>query len=249
MTDDPDDTNLWAPFDINIVFDGGTTRVATRSKEEIWEDIDRAAAQTTACLLNGAAGGDVAEATNWLKQGKRWNVYLAHVVSEHSYSTACRYLRYRVHLPWNRDPEAWERESVSRRKEAFLRRMDDEIRVLLANEVDEFVKEKIEWTLEQSERVKAIKPGLFDVFTKKSAKEVQELLHDVVTNDRVWYEQACRDDIAPDRVVPKTDPFCINVALHEGARLESAVRIRDSENHKPPIADVLGNSGSLTVRG
>ena len=107
LSGEANDETRHQPFDINIVFDGGTAKLATAAGlDPVWQAMDRAAAQVTSCLLNGAGGGDIPEATVRLKQGQRWNAHLTHVVSELSYEQASRYLTYQVTLPWHRDREA-----------------------------------------------------------------------------------------------------------------------------------------------
>ena len=56
LSEMPDHDERTQCFDINIVFDGGTARSATTSREVAWSALDRAAAQVTACLLNRAGG-------------------------------------------------------------------------------------------------------------------------------------------------------------------------------------------------
>ncbi len=129
------DETRYQPFDINIVFDGGNDKgIASDSADYVHEALDRAAAQTTACLLNGAAGKTNAEAEVKLVEGKRWNAYLTHVVSERSHRPVSRYLNYQVTLPWHRDRDTWESSSVEARKDAFLLRVDGDIQRRLRNE-------------------------------------------------------------------------------------------------------------------
>ena len=68
----------------------------------------------------------MAESNAWLREGKRWNAYLVHVVSERHYSTACRYLHYSVRLPWNRSLDDWEAAPPVHRKVRFIERIDNE---------------------------------------------------------------------------------------------------------------------------
>lgn len=245
LSQDHDDGDSHLPFDINIVFDGGRTnaQAATSSRDDIWKALDRAAAQTTACLLNGATGGDVDESTNWLKQGKRWNAHLVHVVSELSYNSACRYLRYRVCFPWHRNPERWDNTNVSGRKEAVLRRIDDDIRPMLAHETDSYVKERIEHLVDKGERLRTMKKSLFN----SRQKEITALLDEIIEDERAIYDRVREDNYSPDRIIPKTDPFCINIVLPERLRREAAEQWRDNDS-PTPIGDVLGVNGALHVR-
>ena len=240
--DEPDDEQLHQPFDINIVFDGGaTTTIADRiSKDDIWKALDRAAAQTTACLLNGAAGGDVDESTNWLKQGKRWNAYLVHVVSELSYNSACRYLRYRVSLPWHRSRESWDKTGIGAKRDALLRRIDEDIRPMLAEEKDPTVRERIEYLVKLAEPTR----GMNSLFRGKS---IQEKMVTVIAEEERLYRGLCDEGSTPDRVIPKTDPFCVNIVLPANLRQEATEKWRDSGTPEP-IGDVLGMAGALAVR-
>ena len=250
LTGDPHDDQRHSPFDIVIVFDGGATTAPTLPREIVWQALDRAAAQTTACLLNGAAGGDVAESTNMLKQGKRWNAYLNHVVSDSAYSSASRYLRYHVRLPWNRDPAAWERESSETKKKAFLERIK-EIRPLLDKEKDASVKEMVKGLIRRAEEVDAIKSdnAFVKLFTRDAqAKKDTELVLDyAMDEDRRAYQETHSASAAPAKIIPKSDPFCVNIALPEELRRKFAERMRDSDV-STPITDLLGTAGILNVR-
>ena len=144
LSESPDHDERTQCFDISIVFDGGIAKSATTSREVAWSALDRAAAQVTACLLNGAGGGDRPESTVQLKAGQRWNAYLAHVVSERSYSQACRYLRFRTSLPWHRDRNAWEGEDVRPKHDAFIERVKREIAPLLTFEPNSTVRSQFE---------------------------------------------------------------------------------------------------------
>ena len=243
--DDPDDKQFQQPFDINIVIDGGTTVTIHDliSDEDIWKALDRVAAQTTACLLNGAAGGDVDESTNWLKQGKRWNAYLAHVASELYYNSACRYLRYRVRLPWHRNPEVWNKTRPSPKKDALLRRIDEDVRPMRAREKDSAVREKIDLLVHSAEQLRSIKKFLF----LPRNKALREKLDQFIAEEKRFYEEICAQDYTPDRVTPKDDPFCINIGLPERLRREANERW-SAKGSPDPIGDVLGVNGALSVR-
>lgn len=243
--DDPDDQQLHQPFDINIVFDGGANKLVDEriDREDIWKALDRAAAQTTACLLNGAAGGDVDESTNWLKQGKRWNAYLAHVISELSYNSACRYLRYRVSLPWHRSRETWDERSVDTRKDILLRYIEEDIRPMLADEEDPMVRERIEYLVGLAKEIRKMSP-MSRFFNKKG---IQEKIANVVAEDERYYVQDLSHPSVLPQVTPKTAPFCVNIALPANLRQEATEKWRDNGSPEP-ISDVLGMAGALDVR-
>ena len=250
LSTEANDTTLYQPFDVNIVFDGGTTigQSVTSSKDDIWKALDRAAAQTTACLLNGAAGGDVDESTNWMKQGKRWSAYLVHVISELSYNSACRYLLYRVNLPWHRSRETWDKASTTARREAFLRRIDYDILPMLADEKDSLVSQRIEYLVKMAEPLRRVKGNFFTNLFNNKNKEIQGLLDQVIEEEQHLYDRVSDQNQAPDRIITKTDPFCVNIVLPDHLRQEAAERWRDNSS-PDPVGDVLGVNGALAVRG
>ena len=250
LSENPDDENYQQPFDITLVFDGGAiARSATSSSEDIWKAMDRAAAQTTACLLNGAAGGDEAESTNWLKQGRRWNAFMAQVVSERSYGDACRYLSYQVSLPWHRDRAEWDRTKTAQQKDAFLRRIDRDIYPMLKDERNDTVKERIQWLVDAAEEVRSIKWDQTAIVKRLSGREkkVQGVLQDAISGDEHRYSETCKDNPAPETITPKIDPFCLNIDMPERLRREAAMWLRDHSRHRP-IAEVLGATGVAAAR-
>ena len=251
LSEQENDTKRHQCFDINIVFDGGTARLPTASGPEvIWQAIDRAAAQVTACLLNGAGGGDKPEATVQLKQGQRWNAHLAHVVSELSYEHASRYLTYQVTLPWHRDPEAWENASVVVRKDALLYRIDNDIKPRLQYEQNAIVKKHFQDLAGQTDKMAGIdiKGKWNNLLTRnreKALEELKGLLERAVHDDQLNYLEVRTD---PERIIARSDLFCINLVLPEEQRHQAALIQRD--NGIPgPIADVLGDAGVTDVRG
>ena len=253
LSDEANDTKRRKAFDINIVFDGGKDKLATASDEKVWQALDRAAAQVTACVLNGAGGGDKSEATVQLKQGKRWNAYLAHVVSELDYEQAARYLKYRVTLPWHRDWEAWDAASVTARRDAFLHRIDNDIAPRIQYEQNEVVRKQFEDLIAVANEIRAIPlAGRWnDFLTKNRAKaleRVDERLASAVRDDEHNYRDAVDASPSPEQIRPKGELFCINLALPEKQRLEAAQIQRDNGN-SGPIADVLGDAGIVNVRG
>lgn len=242
---DAEDTTTNPPFDITIAFDGGTASVPSGDINEIHPALDRAAAQATACLLNGAAGGDVAEGTDWLNKGKRWNAHLVHVVSQHSYERGCRYLNYQVRLPWERSRAEWDAASIARKKEAFLHQVDTQISPMLKEEKDLQVKEKIGDLVELAEKVRATRwdKSVVKTFTRNH-KTVEGYLNQAIETSDHW----CREynQYSPSTVTYRVDPFCVNIALTPGLRRRMAEQIRD-EGKPQPIADLLGN-GNINVR-
>ena len=252
LSEEPDDDERTQCFDINIVFDGGTARSATTSREVAWGALDRAAAQVTACLLNGAGGGDRPESTVQLKQGHRWNAYLAHVVSERSYSQACRYLRYRTSLPWHRDRNAWEGEDVRPKHSAFIDRVTKEIAPLLPFEPNSTVRsqfEELAVVADELERI-SLEPGLLNRLNgrlKSDRALAATKLADAFEKDQVNYADARIASRDTDSIIAREDLFCINIILPESQRVEAAEIARD--NGIPgAIADVIGDAGITTVR-
>jgi hypothetical protein len=252
LSEKSDEDDRFQCFDINIVFDGGTARSATTSREAAWGALDRAAAQVTACLLNGAGGGDRPESTVQLKQGQRWNAYLAHVVSERSYSQACRYLRYRTSLPWHRDRNAWEGEDVRPRYEAFLDRVNKEIAPLLPYEPNATVRSQFEELVAVAGELGKIslEPGLLNRLNGrlKSDRELAATkLADAFESDQDNYSDARKASRETQSIIAREDLFCINIILPEHQRIEAAEIARD--NGIPgPISDVIGDAGITTVR-
>lgn len=251
LSDNANDPDRCPPFDINIVFDGGTSQLATASGPEVvWQALDRAAAQVTACLLNGASGGDRIEAIIQLKQGQRWNAYIAHVVSELSYEHASRYLTYQVTLPWHRDPETWDSASTIARRDAFLHRIDNDIKPRLQREQNLTVKKQFQDLVTLAEQMRGIDlEGKWNNFLTKNREKALEqmagLLDRAVHDDELNYQEARTD---PERIIARGDLFCINLVLPEAQRYQAALVQRD--NGVPgPIAEVLGNAGVTDVRG
>lgn len=250
LSESTDDDNYQQPFDINLVFDGGTiTRSTTSSTEDIWKAMDRAAAQTTACLLNGAAGGDGDETARWLKQARRWNAFMVQVVSERSYGNACRYLSYQVNLPWHRDRAEWDRTKTSQQKDAFLRRIDRDLLPRLKDEKNPAVKERIQWLVDTAEEARNVKWDQMAIVKNLSGREkkIQGLLQDAISGDEHRYSETCKENPAPEIITPKIDPFCLNIDMPEGLRREAAVYMRDHSLQRP-IAEVLGTNGVAAVR-
>lgn len=251
LSDNANDPDRHPPFDINIVFDGGTSQLATASGPEVvWQALDRAAAQVTACLLNGASGGDRIEAIIQLKQGQRWNAYIAHVVSELSYEHASRYLAYQVTLPWHRDRESWDSASTITRRDRFLQRIDDDIKPRLQHEQNLTVKKQFQDLVALAEQVRGIDlEGKWNNFLTKNREKALEqmagLLDQAVHDDELNYQEARTD---PERIIARGDLFCINLVLPEAQRCQAALVQRD-DRVPGPIAEVLGNAGVTAVRG
>ena len=253
LSADAADETRYAPFDINIVFDGGNDKgISTDSPTYLHEALDRAAAQTTACLLNGAAGKSNAEAEVRLIEGKRWNAYLTHVVSERSYGAASRYLGYRVALPWHRDPETWASSSVEAKKDAFLLRIDGDIQRRLRTEKNGTVKEQVQHLVSLAATIRGISlEAKWNNFLTKNRQAslalVSELLEQAVRDDDQTYANFRSADKAPDTITPQGLPFCINLQLPEEQRLRAALQSRDA-GVAAPILDILGDAGNGTIR-
>ena len=247
LSEDPDDTGSTKPFDINIAFDGGTTKAPYDDIEDIHHAMDRAAAQTTACLLNGANAGDVPEGTNSLLEGGRWNTYLVHVVSQRSYEPGCRYLNYHVRLPWVRDPHSWENSGTSNQKEKFRACIGQEILPLLESEKDLSVRETIETLVSLSNQAQAIKRDgpIFNIFTGNH-KRVKGLLEQAEQLSKDYANQLNQPSPSiPSVVVVRRDPFCVNITLPNELRWRAAEQMRNPGDTAPPIANLLGNSQSV----
>ena len=251
LSEDPSDDERFPCFDINIVFDGGT--VPTGDIEKAFAAIDRAAAQVTACLLNGAGGGDRAEAIVQLKQGKRWNAYLGHVISERSYSDACRYLRYRVTLPWFREPDTWNEATVAQQKETLLRLLGQHgIRQLWNNEPNTVVASAVKPLIDKADQLGKISLassliGMLNGKNKSSQDEARSLLTAAKSEDEETYRRATEAREESYSIKAKIDHFCVNIELPENQRIEAAEIARDN-GIQGPIADVIGDAGVATVR-
>ena len=251
LSEDPDDDERFPCFDINVVFDGGT--VPTDDVEKACAAIDRSAAQATACLLNGAGGGDRAEAIVQLKQGRRWNAYMAHVISERSYSDACRYLRYRVALPWFRTPADWEKASVVQQKETLLRLLEQHrIRQLYDSEPNTVVANDVKALIDKSAQLSQISlaaslMGMLNGKNKSNQDQTRSLLAAAKSDDEAAYRRAKEAREELNSIKAKNDHFCINIELPETQRIEAAEIARDN-GIQGPIAEVIGDAGVATVR-
>ncbi len=243
-----EDDDLTLPFDINIALDGGSANIAVQSMEDIWQALDRAAAQATACLINGAGGDDVSESTSRLEQGKRWNSYLVHVVSEKDYNPVSRYLDYRVNLPWIRSVKAWGNASTRDRGKAFLRRTD-EMRSRLLEEPNPSVQNDVEQLLKRADELReAQREKRFFGLIRGNKVHEEAIMEYAEDDDHRAYERYLKDDTPPPEIVPRTDPFCVNIALPDELRQQIAKQHRDTDEAFS-IADLLGANGTLKVRG
>lgn len=249
---DPHDADLQQPFDINVVFDGGSPGLSGATDETVWDALDRAAAQTTACLINGAGSGDYAEAVAQLRQGRRWNAYLLHVVSERSYGRTCRYLGYQETLPWHRDREYWDQAPLQERKDAFLHRVESDILPRLQDEPNETVKNEVMRLVERAEELRPIslRGGLFNKITGKTKEaevKAEGLLNSAMQDDDNNYRESIENDPHNDRNIPKGDSFSFNLVLTEEQRRQAARLARD-EGDYGSIGDILGAVGIADVR-
>ena len=254
LSNDANDDTRYDPFDINIVFDGGgEPGVSTDSLDYVHSALDLAAAQTTACLLNGAAGKSNAEAEVRLLEGKRWNAYLTHVVSERSYGTASRYMNYRAALPWNRDPDAWESASIGRRREVFLERVGEEIQRRLDCEPNSEVTERVGRLIGFADAIRDIPvEAKWNNFLTKnrenSLKRIGDLLDAAVTEDERNYEQVTHTDRPPSTITPSRSPFCVNLSFPAEQRHREAMQSLTA-GIPVPLLEILGDPGSTALRG
>ena len=252
VTENENDDQYIAPYDINIVLDGGSVETAGASQDDMWRALDRAAAQTAACLLNGATGfqGDKAEAFARLNVGsKRWNAHLTHVVSEAACNRECLYLNYQVRLPWESDPDGWRNaksksgvkpKSATRKRTDFLLCVKNEIRPLLDGEQDIVVRENVGKLITEADGLAAIKilPGV-------RKNPVLSHLDRAKRESDQWPSHS--NQSAPDRITVRPDPFCLTIRLPDYLRLESAERLRTGSD-SGPIATLLGDAGVTMVR-
>ena len=251
--EDPNDDQRHQCFDINIAFDGGTVQIGEGVTPELaWAALDRGAAQMTACLLNGAGGGDEPESTLRLRQGRRWNAYLAHVVSDRSYSPECRYLRYRVALPWRRDPSEWNRRPLAAKVDQFIKHVDAEVAPRLPYEPNTRVSTYVNHLVTARDRLDEIplNTGVLSILTgrhKTNREKAEGWLNSAEARDQANYEEAQRLSQQTGTVRPRTDPFCVNIVLAESQRVEAAEIARDN-GVQGSIADVIGDAGVATVR-
>lgn len=254
VTENENDTEYWKPYDINIVFDGGSIETAGASQDGMWSALDRAAAQTTACLLNGATGfqGDQAEAFASLDVGsKRWNAHLTHVVSEAACNRECLYLNYQVRLPWEADPTGWAKsrsksggkpKKTLQKREDFLLRVKNDIRPLLDGEQDPVVRENVAKLVKEADELAAMK---WLSSPRINQNKVNSHLEEAKKNSDEWPSHS--NDSAPDKITVRPDPFCLTIRLPDFLRLENAKRLQGSTS-SGPIADLLGAAGITMVR-
>ena len=249
VTSDPEDEDYISPFDITVAVDGGQSNTPQIEGEEIWYALDRGAAQITATLINGAAADDVAESTAMLMNGRRWNAILTHVVSELDYDAHCRYLRYHRNLPWYRARDVWATADVAARCDAFLRRTD-EMREWINEEPLTTVRERVELLLLRANELRDIKEekilGIFPKRREANSKR-QQLLNFALDEDQESNDFLMEISGPPGRMVPKRDPFCINVVLPANLRQQAADKAREG-GAKVTLTDLLGDSGTYQVR-
>ena len=99
--------------------------------------------------------------------------------------------------------------------------------------------------IDEANKLRDIKPNLLDFFTKKK-QEIQSRLDRLVDYDKRCLQELSEGDPSGDRVIPKVEPFCVNVILHHTARVESAERTRDDQPN--PISIVLGAGSTGDVQ-
>ena len=243
--DDPGDAARKQCFHINIAFDGGYSPRPYTDPEDILPALDRAAAQGVACLLTKAGTGDKGETADALRNGTgRWNACVIHVVCETAYSPAFRCLGYRANLPWNRNAERWAKRKTGQKKQAFLSRIDEIGQLIADGEVPE-VKAWFDQLNNAAEQLKAVgaKERLF-------SKKEQELLLKAERDDDDFYRKLLAEDRPNDRVMVRSQPFCVNVGLTGWLREENAQRIVDpnAPGHSKPLSEMLGIASSNEVQ-
>ena len=251
LSKDGNDETLHTPFDVNIVFDGGAEK-GMSSEDYLHEALDRAAAQGTACLLNGAAGNAATESLSRLKQGGRWSAFLKHVVSERSHGDASRYLSYQVALPWHRDRGEWDNASTVGKRDAFLRRIDCDIKPRIGHERNSFVKSEINSLIGLAEDIRRISlekkwtDFLFKTH-RNAVDEVAELLKQAVREDENSCALAFEQDPSPDDITFSVAPFCLNLKLPAESRRDAARNFRDRKS-ATPVVEMVGNGGMIALR-
>ena len=251
VTENENDEVFVKPYDINIVFDGGSVEAAGDFYDDMWQALDRAAAQTTACLLNGAAGLDQAESFARLNVGsKRWNAHLTHVVSEAAHNRECLYLNYQVQLPWEGDPTGWaKKKSKSGGKpkktlekyQEFLRCVESYVRPQWNGEKDLVVRESVGKLVKVADDLEALRKGIKSLLPKN--KEVNSHLDLAKRESDGWPSHG--NSSAPDKILVRPDPFCLTIRLPRYLRLENAKRLQGDSG---PIADLLGAAGVTMIR-
>ncbi len=247
----PFDPKLLQSFDITIACDGG--QVATpdpvADRDEVWQSLDRAAAQTAALLLKGVASGDVAESTELLKYGKRWNSFLVHVVSELEHNSYSRYLNYHVRFPWNRDGYGWEQARTPRKGDEVLNRVDD-FEKMLSTERDQKVRERVQSFLNDADQLRIAKARKFAWVIPIGNRRVESMIMQQMYMKDQRFLSSLRSDNRTDvaDVVPKIDPFSVNVFIPEQERMNAACQKRDG-NVVSLAKDLLGTNGAIKIRG
>lgn len=246
LTDNPEDTGSWKPFDIMVVFDGGTTRDHFHTDNDaIHAALDRAAAQTTACLISGAIAGDSTEATNWLREGRRWNACLVHVVSELSYREVYLYLKYLLRLPWERDPDGWQRANIRQRKERFRTCVEHELRPMLQHEKHEGVRQRVESLAEFADRTAPYKhlSKLWETVSPHR-RRANDLIQDAIRRGEDDFRTLSRDPQERRDMVALQRPFCINITF-PGDKAKDLAKSRMNADRPLVISDYLGNGNNI----
>ena len=243
--DDPDDKDRKPCFHINIAFDGGYSPRPYTDPGDILPALDRAAAQGVACLLTKSGTGDKGETADALKGGTgRWNACMVSVVSESSYSPAFRCRGYRAKLPWCKDPERWDKRKAGQKIERFLSSIRDIERAMESESVPE-VKT---WFSELNQIAEELKKMGFK--DRRIHKKDQMLLERAKSKDEDFYSALLQDDPPNNRVMVRSQPFCVSVGLSGEMREGNAERIvdRESPDHSKPLSEMLGIASSNEVQ-
>ena len=243
--DNPCDADRKPCFHINIAFDGGYSPRPYTEPGDVLPALDRTAAQGVACLLTKAGTGDKGETADALRSGsRRWNACMVSVVSETSYSPAFRCRGHRAKLPWCKDPERWAKRKPRQKRERFLSSMQDIERTMKF----ETVPEVKTWFDELNKRAEDLRNvGLRDRFV---SKKDQVLLEQVQNVEEKIYGDLLKSDPPNDKVMVRSQPFCVNVGLSERLRDDNAERIVDHENpdHSKPLSEMLGIASSNDIQ-
>lgn len=245
VTDDPEDTEYWDCFDIDLVFDGGVKVPGYNTPEEIWFSMDRAAAQGAAYLFAGALNGDPHEAAAMLRRGYRWEFGLVHVISERHFNPVIRCLRHRLALPWIRNQEYWDEENETGRRQMFLTWLENTEREIQRDSEPAVVLEWFDHMSQLGDALRRIR-GLLGRFTGDQDK-IRALLEQAVSDDENLYREIERHNphhgSTSTNFVVGEEPSAVMVSFSEDMRIRVASAPADA-----PFADLLDQNGITTVR-
>ena len=243
--DDPHDDVRKRCFHINIAFDGGYSPAPYTADADVLPALDSAAAQGTACLLTKTGTADKGETVDALKVGTgRWNACMVNVVSEASYSPAFRCLGHRSRLPWNQDPDRWQGRNMRQKRERFLASVQDIERAMKS----ESTPEVMNWFKPLKEKAANLDKLKFS--ERFLNKKDQTLIEAAQKEEEQFYGNLLKDDPPNEKLMVRSQPFCINVGLSEEVRATYAARMVDSNSpgHHTPLAEILGIANANEVQ-